>query len=88
MWGSVLPAIWSFMLALRSRGLGSTWTTIHLYREQEMAELLGIPFPGQRQAGLFPIAYTIGMSFKQADRSAAEQRVFWNHWTRDEAGEQ
>jgi nitroreductase len=81
LWGSVLPAVWNFMLALRARGLGSAWTTIHLYREQEMAELLGIPYPDQRQAGLFPIAYTIGTDFKPADRSKAEQRIFWNGWT-------
>ena len=79
-WGSILPAVWSFMLALRSRGLGSAWTTIHLYREQEMAELLGIPYPAHRQAGLFPIAYTIGTEFKAADRSKSEQRIFWNTW--------
>ena len=34
---------WSFMLALRARGLGSVWTTLHLQHEEEAAELLGIP---------------------------------------------
>jgi nitroreductase len=77
-WGSVLPAVWSFMLALRSRGLGSAWTTIHLYREREMAEILGIPYDEVTQAGLFPIAYTIGTEFKAADRSTS--RVRWNRW--------
>jgi nitroreductase len=81
LWGSILPAVWSFMLALRSRGLGSAWTTIHLYREREMAELLRIPYPEQRQAGLFPIAYTIGTEFKPADRAKSEQRIFWNGWS-------
>jgi nitroreductase len=81
LWGSILPAVWNFMLALRARGLGSAWTTIHLYREEEMADLLGIPFPDQRQAGLFPIAYTIGTDFKPADRADSEQRIFWNRWT-------
>jgi nitroreductase len=80
LWGSVLPAVWNFMLALRGRGLGSAWTTIHLYREQEMAELLGIPYPDQRQAGLFPVAYTIGTDFKPADREKSEQRIYWNRW--------
>jgi nitroreductase len=79
-WGSVLPAVWSFILALRSRGLGSAWTTIHLYREQEMAELLGIPYPENTQAGLFPVAYTIGTSFKPAERELSEKRIFWNQW--------
>jgi nitroreductase len=77
-WGSILPAVWSFVLALRSRGLGSAWTTIHLYREREMAELLGIPYDEVTQAGLFPVAYTIGSQFKPADR--ASSRVKWNSW--------
>ena len=79
-WGSVLPAVWNFMLALRSRGLGSAWTTLHLHREQDMAELLGIPYEGVTQAGLFPVAYTIGTDFKPADRSKSEESIHWNHW--------
>merc|ERR1711969_542543 len=58
-WGSIVQAVWSFMLALRSRGLGSAWTTGHLLREREMAELLGVPFGHYTQVGLFPIAYTL-----------------------------
>lgn len=78
-WGSIAPAIWSLMLALRLHGLGSAWTTLHLWREGEMAELLGIP-PTETQAGLFPVAYTIGTEFRPADRAASEQRIRWNHW--------
>jgi nitroreductase len=77
-WGSILPGVWNFMLALRSRGLGSAWTTVTLYREREMAELLGIPYERHTQAGLFPIAYTTGTDFKRADRSRS--RVRWNSW--------
>jgi nitroreductase len=79
-WGSILPAVWSFMLALRSRDLGSAWTTLHLHREREMAELLGIPFEKCTQAGMFPVAYTLGTDFKPADRSRSEERIRWNHW--------
>jgi nitroreductase/ketosteroid isomerase-like protein len=79
-WGSILPAVWSFQLALRSRGLGSAWTTLHLYREQETADLLGIPHGEHTQAGLFPVAYTLGAEFRPADRAASEQRIGWNHW--------
>ena len=79
-WGSILPAVWNFMLALRTRGLGSAWTTLHLYREKEMAELLDIPYDEVTQAGLFPVAYTLGTTFKQANRSLSEQHVHWNHW--------
>lgn len=78
-WGSIAPGIWSFMLALRLHGLGSAWTTLHLLREAEMGELLGIP-PTETQAGLFPVAYTVGTDFRPADRAASDQRVFWNGW--------
>jgi len=80
LWGSILPAVWSFMLALRSRGLGSAWTTLHLHREREMAELLGIPHDRMTQAGLFPVAYTIGTRFRRGDRARSAKTVRWNHW--------
>jgi nitroreductase len=79
-WGSILPAVWSFMLALRARGLGSTWTTIHLQREREMAGLLEIPYDDWTQAGLFPVAYTIGADFRRAERGRVEDVVGWNAW--------
>jgi len=79
-WGSILPAVWSFMLALRGRGLGSAWTTIHLARERQMAELLGIPYDEWTQAGLFPVAYTLGTSFRPAGRGRAADVVTWNRW--------
>ncbi|HZQ86274.1 MAG TPA: nitroreductase family protein [Acidimicrobiales bacterium] len=80
-WGSILPAVWSFMLALRARGLGSAWTTIHLAREQEMAELIGVPYDEWTQAGLFPVAYTVGTDFRPAERGRAEDVVAWNRWS-------
>ncbi len=82
-WGSILPAVWSFMLALRSQGLGSAWTTLHLHREAEMAELLGIPQERVTQAGLFPVAYTIGTDFRPASRAASAEAIHWNHWNGD-----
>ncbi len=80
-WGSILPAVWSFMLALRERGLGSCWTTMTLQSEHEMAELLDIPYEQYTQAGLFPVAYTIGTDFKLAKRPPAEQVIRWNRWS-------
>jgi nitroreductase len=77
-WGSILPAVWSFMLALRSRGLGSAWTTGHLWREAEVAQLLGIPHEVYLQAGLFPVAYTIGTDFQKAHRKGLSEVVRWN----------
>ncbi|MEO6570949.1 MAG: nitroreductase family protein [Ilumatobacteraceae bacterium] len=82
MWGSILPAVWSMMLALRERGMGSAWTTIHLMNdgEREAAELLGIPHDTFTQAGLFPIAYTQGTDFKPAKRLPAEELCHWDTW--------
>jgi nitroreductase len=77
-WGSIIPAIWSFMLALRSRGLGSAWTTLHLHREREAADLLGVPYERYMQAGLFPVAYTLGTQFKRASRAPAAEVIGWN----------
>ena len=81
-WGSLLPAVWSFMLALRSRGLGSAWTTLHLIGdgEKQAAELLGIPYEQYTQGGLFPVAYTKGTSFKPANRLPADQLTHWDSW--------
>ena len=79
-WGSLLPAAWSMMLALRAKGLGSAWTTLHLRSEQEVAELLGIPFDRYTQGGLFPIAYTIGTDFKPAPRVPAADLAHWDAW--------
>jgi nitroreductase len=78
-YGSILPAVWSFMLALRSRGLGSVWTTFTLAREQEVAELLGIP-DDVTQVAMIPVAYTIGTEFKPASRPPVEQITHWNGW--------
>jgi len=80
-WASIIPAGWSFLLALRSRGLGSVWTTMHLFKEQEVAELLGIP-PTVTQAALFPVAYTIGTDFRPAARPPAATITYWDTWER------
>jgi nitroreductase len=79
-YGSILPAVWSFMLALRSRGLGSAWTTLHLPKEQEAAELLGIPYDRVTQVGLFPVAHTKGTDFKLASRIPAADLTHWDRW--------
>jgi nitroreductase len=78
-YGSILPAMWSFMLALRSRGLGSVLTTLHLAFEREAGELLGIP-DTVTQVALLPVAYTIGDEFKPAARRPIEQITYWNTW--------
>jgi nitroreductase len=79
LYGSVLPAVWSFMLALRSRGLGSVWTTLHLVYEQEAAELLGIP-ADYTQVALIPVAHTDPEVFRPAARRPSDEVTFWNRW--------
>jgi nitroreductase len=79
-WGSLLPAAWSFLLACREYGLGSSWTTLHLTYEEEAAEIVGIPFKTVTQGALFPVAYYLGESFKPAARLSVDQVVHWNSW--------
>ena len=79
-YGSIFPAVWSFQLALRSRGLGSVLTTLHLFREEEVSKLLGIP-EGVAQVGLLPVAYTKGTHFKPAQRPAPDTITSWNRWS-------
>jgi len=79
-WGSIIPAAWSFMLAARSRGLGTAWTTAHLAHEREAAELLGIPYDEVMQAALIPVAYTIGTDFKPARRKPLGSMLHWDAW--------
>ncbi len=78
-YGSILPAAWSFMLALRSRGLGTAWTTIHLFQEQAISELLGIP-ADWTQTVLFPVAYYTGDDFKPAHRLPSDTMTHWDSW--------
>lgn len=78
--GSILPAVWSFMLAARSRGLGTAWTTSHLEREAEVAGLLGIPYEEVTQVALIPVAHTVGDDFKPAPRRPVDDVVHWDRW--------
>ena len=78
--GSIYPAMWSFQLALRSRGLGSALTTLHLFREQEVAKLLGIP-ENVMQVALLPVGYTVGTDFKVASRPAPETITSFDSWS-------
>lgn len=86
---SVIQAAWSFCLALRARGLGSAWTTLHLGKAQEFAELLGIP-DGVTQVVLLPVAWTIGTEFKPAPRRPASEIVWFDRWgyTKEHPGEE
>jgi nitroreductase len=79
LWGSLLPAAWSYQLAARARGLGTAWTTLHLVYEKEVAELLGIP-PRVRQGVLLPTAYFKGETFRPAHREPLDTVLHVDHW--------
>ena len=76
---SIYPAVWSFNLALRARGLGATLTTVHLMKEKEAAAILGVP-DGATMVALLPVAYTIGDAFKPAARPPVEDITYFDQW--------
>ncbi|MEV4017952.1 nitroreductase family protein [Nonomuraea angiospora] len=79
LWGSLLPAAWSYMLAARARGLGTAWTTLHLAYESEIAELLGIP-GDVRQGVLIPTAHYLGDTFAPAKRQPLDEVLHVDRW--------
>lgn len=79
LWGSLLPAAWSFQLAARARGLGTAWTTLHLAYEKEIAELLGLP-PEVRQGVLLPTAFYTGETFRPAAREPLDDVLHLDRW--------
>jgi nitroreductase len=79
LWGSVLPAAWSYMLAARARGLGTAWTTLHLRFEPEIARLLGLP-ADVRQGALIPTAYYTGDGFRPAARQPLDDVLHVDGW--------
>lgn len=78
-YGSNLPVVWSFMLALRARGLGTCWTTLHIRREREIASLLGIP-QDVTQTVLLPVGYYKGTDFKPVKRPPVADWLHWERW--------
>jgi nitroreductase len=79
LWGSLLPAAWSYMLAARARRLGTAWTTLHLRYEKGISELLGMP-PDIRQGALIPTAYYTGDTFQLAPRQPLDEVLHINSW--------
>ncbi len=79
LYGGIFPAIWSFQLALRSRGLGSALTTLHLDDEQEVGEVLGIP-EAVTQVALLPVGYYTGDDFRPEPRRPADEITYWDTW--------
>jgi len=79
-WCSIVPAAWSFMLAARNRGIGTTMTSFHLFFEKDAAKLLNIPFETVMQTALIPAAYTKGIKFKPGPREPVGKIIHWDDW--------
>lgn len=79
LFGSIIPAVWSFQLALHSRGLASTFTTAHLLAAEQVAALLDIPI-GYLQTCLIPVAYLLGDDLKPPARKDPDEIIAWNTW--------
>jgi len=79
-YGSILPAVWSFMLAARVRGLGACWTTLHLMFEEEAAAVVGIPYAAVTQVALVPVAHALGGAFHPAPRKPLDDVLHINSW--------
>ncbi|MFD5176276.1 nitroreductase family protein [Nocardia sp. NPDC058379] len=79
-WGSILPAVWSFMLAARARGLGTVWTTAQAPLERELAAALDVPYDEVMLAAFLPLAYTLGTDFRPAVRVPRAQTLHWQRW--------
>jgi len=79
-WGSILPAVWSFMLAARGRGLGTVWTTAQAPLERELAQILSVPYDDVMLAAFIPLEFTLGTDFRPAKRVPRDQVLHWNKW--------
>ena len=78
-YGSILPAAWSLMLALRARGIGATWTSLLSIFEAEVATVLNIP-DDVTQTILLPVGYTRDAVLRPADRKPPHEVTYWNAW--------
>jgi nitroreductase len=78
-YGSILPAAWSLMLAMRARGIGTTWTSLLASRTDDIARILNVP-EGVTQTVMLPAAYTLGAKLKVAERLKAADVTFSDRW--------
>ena len=76
---SVIQAAWSFCLALRARGLGTTWVTAALQDEARVKEILGVP-GHMTEIVMFPVAWTTGTDFKRAPRHPARAITYFDRF--------
>jgi len=76
---SVIQSAWSFCLALRSRGLGTAWTTAILSEADELKKILDLP-EGTTEIAMFPVAWTKGLDFKPAPRASSREITYFDSY--------
>ena len=76
---SVIQSAWSFCLALRSRGLGTAWTTAILSETDELKKVLDLP-EGTTEIAMFPVAWTKGLDFKPAPRASSREITYFDSY--------
>jgi nitroreductase len=84
-YGSILPAAWSLMLALRARGLGTTWTTLLSARQEAVKAVLNMPAHAM-QTVMLPVAYTKDAVLRRAERLPPEVVTYANRWNHPVGG--
>lgn len=77
-YGSIYPAIQNLMLAARAKGIGSTMTTLHKAREQDIKDILAIP-DNVETIALIPLGYPQGQ-WGRPKRKPQREVTFWNSW--------
>lgn len=78
--GSIFPAVWNAMLQARADGVGSSLTSVLLFKNDETLDVLGVPKDeGWRMACCVPFGYPLG-NWGVAKRTPAHEVSYRNRW--------
>jgi nitroreductase len=78
--GSIFPAAWSAMLAARAEGVGSSLTSVLVFRLQETLDILGVPSDkGWHMSCCVSFGYPTG-KWGVAPRRPAHEVAYRNSW--------
>jgi len=75
---SVFPGVQNLFLAARALGLGTTLTTVHRLREDDVRAVLDIPSDVNTWA-LIPVGYPTG-NWGEAKRRPVRDVTYWDTW--------
>ena len=78
-WSALYPAAQNLIVAARSLGLGTTFTTFQMFIESELRELLGIP-KEIKFAVMIPIGWPQN-DFVKVKRKPISKVIHWDRWS-------